>query len=302
MDLTLILPYPVAGPFRFRGADFAFGWGVMRLLNAAAAAVLALCATSAIAAEGSGEAVAVTDVASASGPGGGRALAARSMVRVGDTVATDATGEAQLRFSDGTRMVVGPNSALAIDELLFRANAAENKFTVRALGGAFRFLGGEGDDKGYTIRTPSATIGVRGTAFDVTVTPEGETRVVLLEGEVTLCAEEGKDGKKAECKTIATPCAVLQTRGKNEVEEIAPEEGRKEFTRENFPYVRSDENLRDEFRVAGGAFCLGGGLSNAALPASAIPAEAVIIGGLVIVGGAVIAIIGGSSSSNSTNK
>jgi hypothetical protein len=273
----------------------------MKLSRVAAAAVIVLCATQAIAAEGSGEAVAVTDLASASRPGGNRHLTAGSTVQVGDTIATDATGEAQLRFTDGTRMVVGPNSTLAIDALLFRADATENKFAVRALGGAFRFLGGDDGDKGYTIRTPSATIGVRGTAFDVSVTPEGETRVVLLEGEVTLCAEEGKDGKEAECRTIATPCAVLQTKGKDEVEEIEPGDDRKEFTRKNFPYVESDEDLRDDFRVAG-AFCLGGGLSSTALPASAIPTEAIIVGGVVVVGAAAILILGNSSSSNSTNK
>ena len=79
-------------------------------------------------------------------------------IYVGDLVATDSDGEAQLLFQDGTRMVVGPNSSLVIEEFLFRSTAAENKFAVRALGGAFRFISGEGGDTGFKILTPTAAI------------------------------------------------------------------------------------------------------------------------------------------------
>ena len=54
-----------------------------------------------------GKAMAVIDVASASGRIGDRQLAVGSQVFIGDRITTDATGEAQLLFDDGTRMVVG---------------------------------------------------------------------------------------------------------------------------------------------------------------------------------------------------
>lgn len=141
------------------------------------------------AAEEIGEALAVADSATASGAGGDRQLASGSQVYLGDTIATDAEGEAQLLFSDGTRMVVGPNSQMVLDEYVFRSGAAENKFAVRALGGAFRFFTGESPSDAYEIHTPSGTMGVRGTSFDIAVTT-GKTKVLLYEGGVVLCGIE----------------------------------------------------------------------------------------------------------------
>jgi len=220
----------------------------MRILTVVTAAAVSLCATTAPAAEGVGEAMAVIDAASASGQVGERTLAVGSRVFIGDLVATDAVGEAQLLFSDGTRMVVGSNSSLVIDEFLFRGNATENRFAVRALGGAFRFISGESGesgDQGYSIQTPSATIGVRGTAFDFTVTPEGGTRLVLLRGVVKLCSEGG------DCATVGMQCGLLHTDTGQDVEEIDNEDARVQVTREHFPYLTSQSSLLEGFRVSG---------------------------------------------------
>ncbi|HSF96087.1 MAG TPA: FecR domain-containing protein [Thermohalobaculum sp.] len=189
--------------------------------------------------------MAVVDAASASGDVGERTLAVGASVFIGDVVKTDNVGEAQLLFEDGTRMVVGPNSSLVIDEFLFRGKAAENKFSVRALGGAFRFISGESGDKGYSIRTPSATIGVRGTAFDFTVTPEGETNLVLLSGEAELCESSGN------CKTVASRCGFVRTTGDSNVEQIKDHLARARATREIFPYMVSQDRLLDPFRLDG---------------------------------------------------
>lgn len=133
--------------------------------------------------------MAVVDNATASGEVGDRELVEGTTVYLGDTVATDGQGEAQLMFTDGTRMVVGPNSSMVLDEYVFRSGAAENKFAVRALGGAFRFFTGESPSDAYEIHTPSGTMGVRGTEFDIAVSPD-ETKVLLYEGGVVLCGIE----------------------------------------------------------------------------------------------------------------
>lgn len=126
------------------------------------AAALSLSTTAALAAEGAGKAVAVIDSATVSGQIGDRTLTVGSTIYVGDLVKTDGIGEAQLLFADGTRMVVGSNSSLIIEEFLFRGQAAENRFAVKALGGAFRFISGENGNDNFTITTPTGTIGVRG--------------------------------------------------------------------------------------------------------------------------------------------
>jgi hypothetical protein len=217
----------------------------MRVVSFVTAAAVSLSFTTALAAEGVGEAMAVIDAASVSGQIGERVLAVGSRVFIGDLVATDAAGEAQLLFADGTRMVVGPNSSLVIEEFLFRGKAAENRFAVRALGGVFRFISGDSGDKGYSIQTPTGTIGVRGTAFDFTVTPEGGTKLVLLEGEATLCTEDGA------CAVVATPCGLLHTDDGRTVGEIAIGPGRAEETRRSFPLLAMQSNLREPFRIDG---------------------------------------------------
>ena len=222
----------------------------MKILNAIVTVAYTLSATTALAADGIGKAMAVIPVAKISGETGLRELSVDSDVFVGDLVQTDAGGEAQLLFDDGTRMVVGANSSLVIEEFLFRGTAAENRFVVRALGGAFRFISGDTGDQNYVIHTPTATIGVRGTAFDFTVTPGEGTRLILLEGEVQLCDEDDADGE--DCVTVATPCSVLRTKGKDgTVEEIPAGQDRQDANEEKFPYVTDQSDLRVDFQVAG---------------------------------------------------
>lgn len=162
------------------------------LLSAAiSAAALALAASPALAAEDSiGEALAVVDQASVSGEVGDRTLAVGAEVFLGDRVVTDGEGTAQLLFVDGTRMVVGPNSELMLDAFVFRSAAAENQFAVRALGGAFRFITGDAPKDAYLIHTPTATMGIRGTSFDISVT-ETETSFLLYTGAATVCGTTG---------------------------------------------------------------------------------------------------------------
>jgi hypothetical protein len=217
----------------------------MKIAAVLCAATASLTAMQAFAGDGVGEAMAVIDAASVSGQVGQRTLAVGASVFIGDVVATDTVGEAQLMFRDGTRMVVGPSSSLVIDEFVFRGGAAENKFSVRALGGAFRFISGESGDKGYTIRTPSVTIGVRGTAFDFTVTPGGQTNLVLLKGAATLCADDGP------CTTVETPCGLVRTTPGKAVEADENDTISVRQTRKNFPYLTSQSTLREDFRLNG---------------------------------------------------
>ncbi len=167
----------------------------MRILSVLSAAVpvaaLCLAAPPAKAAENIGEALAVIDQASAQGEVGERTLEAGAPVYLGDKVVTNDVGTAQLLFEDGTRMVVGPNSELVLDQFVFRSGAAENQFAIRALTGAFRFITGDSPKDAYLIQTPSATMGVRGTKFDIAVTPD-DTNVLLYTGAAAVCGNTGE--------------------------------------------------------------------------------------------------------------
>ena len=92
-------------------------------------------------------------------------------VFLGDVITTGATGRAQLLFRDETRIVVGPNSQLVVERVLFDSSNSATDFTVGAVEGAFRFFSGKSNKSAYSIQTPNATMGIRGTQFDFTVSP-----------------------------------------------------------------------------------------------------------------------------------
>ena len=130
-----------------------------------------------------------------------RVLAVGSDVFIGDRVVTDAKGLVQIKFSDETELVVGPNSELLLEDYLLRSDGSVGKFAVNALSGTFRFVTGNGAKDDYQIKTPTGTIGIRGTAFDFFVTGRF-TRVLMFHGSTNLCNRSGN------CVTLAETCEV----------------------------------------------------------------------------------------------
>jgi hypothetical protein len=52
--------------------------------------------------------------------------------------------------------------------------------------GAVRFISGTMSKNSYTVRTPTATLGIRGTIFVILVLPNGQTWLLLQQGQVTV--------------------------------------------------------------------------------------------------------------------
>jgi len=119
-------------------------------------------------------------------------IIAGSSLFEGQTIVTDANGEVQIVFADETRMVVGPNSALVIERYLLRDPSTVSDFAVNALGGTFRFISGNSPNKNYTINTPTGTIGVRGTFFDLFVSwLTGAAKAIVYDGIIALQSAAG---------------------------------------------------------------------------------------------------------------
>ena len=157
---------------------------LLRCVSAGVAAGLfALAGWSAAAvAEPSGAVIAVIQQSEADGQGGKRVLAVEAPVFSGDKIVTGPIGEAQIKFRDNTKLVVGPNSMMTIDAFVFSDNGDAKKFSINVTRGAFRFITGNGPKSAYSINTPTATIGVRGTEFDFNVDGGGDTRVAVSQG------------------------------------------------------------------------------------------------------------------------
>lgn len=174
-----------------------------------------------------------------------------SDIAIGDTVTTDAKGVVQIIFSDKTRLVVGPSSSLVIEDYLLREDGSAGKFAIDALAGTFRFITGKARKDLYEISTPTALIGVRGTAFDFNVTPE-ETSLLLFEGSVNLCSTSQS------CVTISERCQLGATTS-TESRLIGLTDRLQGAVREafkgQFPYAVSQLPLRYPFRVEGAEDC-----------------------------------------------
>ena len=101
-----------------------------------------------------------------------------------DTVSTNSQGKFMISFVDGTTVKITENSRLVIDDFVFDAGKPKGgKLGLRLALGTARYASGalaHGNPKGVNIRTPTATIGVRGTDFLMSVDEAGRTMVVLL--------------------------------------------------------------------------------------------------------------------------
>ena len=100
-----------------------------------------------------------------------------------DTVNTQ-KGKVGITFTDNTRVEVNENSKLLIDDFVFDPkNKDAGKLGMKVALGTVRYASGQiakNDPTKVAINTPSATIGVRGTDFSMTVDESGSSMIILL--------------------------------------------------------------------------------------------------------------------------
>jgi len=141
-----------------------------------------------VALDPSGETVGVDPDAEANGVTGLRIVEIKGPIFTGDTITTDIHGRVQILFIDDTKFVVGPNSKVVIDAFVFDANKTAQQVSISAVKGAFRFITGNSPKQNYLIKTPTMTIGVRGTSLDLAVRAgNGESMVFTHEGLTDVC-------------------------------------------------------------------------------------------------------------------
>ena len=103
-----------------------------------------------------------------------------------EVVRTGTDSLAKLIFLDSTNLAVGPTSRVVLDRFVYEGDPGAEKVAVGLAKGLFRFTTGNLDKKAYTITTPTAAIGVRGTVLDIDVRTV-DTRVTLVEGQALVC-------------------------------------------------------------------------------------------------------------------
>ncbi|WP_108124715.1 FecR family protein [Saccharospirillum mangrovi] len=122
-----------------------------------------------------------------------RLLQRRSDVFEGDTLITGADGTLQLRFEDNAILALRANSQLRISEYHGADGAQGERVLMDLLAGGFRTISGsfgKTDRDAYQVRTPTASIGIRGTHYEA-VFDSNTLSVGVYEGGISVTNELG---------------------------------------------------------------------------------------------------------------
>jgi trimeric autotransporter adhesin len=100
-------------------------------------------------------------------------------------IATGPVGQTQILFVDESAMSVGPNSDMTIDKFVYDPKTGTGTEALSATRGIFRYVGGKLSKltTPVTMRTPSASIGIRGGVFLLNLMANGHLYVVFLYGD-----------------------------------------------------------------------------------------------------------------------
>lgn len=130
--------------------------------------------------------------------GSRRVLSTQSVVNAGDTLITEDKTYARVRFSDSSEVTLRPGTQFQIEAYSFDRDAPEkDSVAFRMFRGALRtvtgLIGHRGNPDAYKLSTDSATIGIRGTIYGVTVCLPGTcgslapgTYVNVIDGRVAI--------------------------------------------------------------------------------------------------------------------
>lgn len=160
--------------------------GVEWTLAVAAALCLAACPAFAATPE-IGDTVSVKNEVTVEVGDESRKLAKGNKVFQNEILVTSPTASAEIQLLDKTKLAVGASARIVLDKFIYDPNAAPGSISINLAKGAFRFITGKSPKDAYEIKTPTASMGVRGTVFDVFVADDGETVVLLHEGGVDVC-------------------------------------------------------------------------------------------------------------------
>jgi hypothetical protein len=118
----------------------------------------------------------------------------------GDVVLTGTEGRAQIRFSDGGLVALYPDSQFTVTRYADGAGTGEDHFVVNLLRGGMRALTGligKRNPANYKVVTPTAVVGIRGSAFLLAIDANGQVFVSGEQEEIEVCTRAGCVGVTA---------------------------------------------------------------------------------------------------------
>ena len=132
-----------------------------------------------------------------SSKGKARTLKRRSKIYSGDVIKTGANGSVQLRFIDKALMTIKPGSELNITSYLYddgSKKTTKKEVVMSLVTGGFRTITGvigKGDKSAYKVKTPAASVGIRGTNYEIQQEVSGSFVMAVYVGGISVENEAG---------------------------------------------------------------------------------------------------------------
>jgi hypothetical protein len=146
------------------------------------------------------------------GPGGSRRpLAAAAAVAAGEQIVTGPQSSASLRFADGTRTALGPDSRLRVQDHARLGSGAPVQMRLQLERGSVQTrVPALQPPTRLELGTPVVNLGVRGTEFRARV-DDGRTLAEVVQGRVAVGAQlvEAGFGTRAEAGAVLAPQPLL---------------------------------------------------------------------------------------------
>lgn len=123
------------------------------------------------------------DVTAVAENGTATPLKSKDPVYANQTLKTGPDGQAQLIFNDETVFSIGNDTQIVLDRFVYNPDTGLGESIVNVVKGTFRFITGKIAKKtpeNVKVKTPFATIGVRGSGGIGSVGPNGEATVGLV--------------------------------------------------------------------------------------------------------------------------
>ncbi len=128
-----------------------------------------------------------------------RVLIERDAVHRDEVVQTDRAASARIVFRDTSDLRLGANARIKLSSSVY---GGQQGATLELSRGALRFFSGSGPVGSYQVRTPVATIGLRGTGIGIVITAT-RTYVTLLNGAAEVCTRGGR------CALLSQRCSYV---------------------------------------------------------------------------------------------
>jgi len=126
-------------------------------------------------------------------PQGSRSQAfVRDQVIMQEVLETVRGGAMELELADGSVFTLGPSAKVKIDEFVYDPATSAGTKTVSLVQGALRYVSGDMDRAGVTLKTRSATLGIRGTTLLLNIGRTGAETISVVQGATTVNLSNGQ--------------------------------------------------------------------------------------------------------------